>query len=193
VSIRARIRVRVLAAQAVFARTKNARDALPALEAALAEPGALQDDKARRLCVDAAMLAAGAAAGAGLRDEAVRLWARARQLAPAYDVGLRRLIDAAETGHATDWAVAAMVSEVGRGKAFRCRNGHLYFIGECGGAMEESVCPDCGAGVGGGRHALRGDNTHAGDVDGTTGGGAWAQAAVGFEGWMAANPDALHM
>ena len=29
------------------------------------------------------------------------------------------------------------------GHWFKCKNGHVYCIGECGGAMEESKCPEC--------------------------------------------------
>ncbi|KAG9063296.1 hypothetical protein KI688_004178 [Linnemannia hyalina] len=42
----------------------------------------------------------------------------------------------------------------GAGHFFRCPNGHSYVIGECGGAMQESICPECGAGVGGRSHQL---------------------------------------
>lgn len=37
----------------------------------------------------------------------------------------------------------------GSGHEYRCVNGHVYFIGDCGGAMEESRCPECGAVIGG--------------------------------------------
>jgi hypothetical protein len=37
---------------------------------------------------------------------------------------------------------------------FECPNGHPYFIGECGGAMQESNCPECGARIGGRSHVL---------------------------------------
>ncbi|CAI5951159.1 unnamed protein product [Closterium sp. NIES-64] len=36
----------------------------------------------------------------------------------------------------------------GAGHWYRCRNGHVYAIGECGGAMQESRCPECGEVVG---------------------------------------------
>lgn len=45
---------------------------------------------------------------------------------------------------------------------FQCPNGHPYFIGECGGAMEEGTCPDCGARVGGSGHRLLSTNRGAG-------------------------------
>ncbi len=35
-----------------------------------------------------------------------------------------------------------------RGHWFRCPNGHLYLVGECGEAMERSLCPDCKEAVG---------------------------------------------
>lgn len=38
------------------------------------------------------------------------------------------------------------------GHWFECPNGHLYAIGECGGAVEESKCPECGSKIGGTRH-----------------------------------------
>ena len=54
----------------------------------------------------------------------------------------------------------AMVSEVGGGAGgfgghwFTCANGHVYTIGECGGAMEEAKCMECGERVGGSQHRL---------------------------------------
>jgi hypothetical protein len=41
---------------------------------------------------------------------------------------------------------------------YKCPNGHLYYIGECGGAMQEGKCGDCGAPIGGQNHQLRSDN-----------------------------------
>jgi hypothetical protein len=58
---------------------------------------------------------------------------------------------------------------------YACRNGHLFAIGECGGAMERSKCPDCGAVVGGANHALDASNSHVG-VDGSRH-AAWGDAA----------------
>eukprot|EP00804_Cyclotella_cryptica_P021863 CCRYP_000836-RA/>CCRYP_000836-RA protein AED:0.40 eAED:0.12 QI:0/0/0/0.5/1/1/6/0/1669 len=45
---------------------------------------------------------------------------------------------------------------------FECPNGHPYFIGECGGAMVQSNCIECGAPVGGSSHTLLGTNRRAG-------------------------------
>uniref|UniRef100_A0A1I8A7A0 RZ-type domain-containing protein n=1 Tax=Steinernema glaseri TaxID=37863 RepID=A0A1I8A7A0_9BILA len=42
---------------------------------------------------------------------------------------------------------------------YKCKNGHLYGIGDCGQAMERSKCPECGAGIGGEYHRIREDNT----------------------------------
>lgn len=41
---------------------------------------------------------------------------------------------------------------------FECPNGHPYFIGECGGAMETSKCPECREQVGGSSHRLLSSN-----------------------------------
>ncbi|KAH9084293.1 hypothetical protein LEN26_001090 [Aphanomyces euteiches] len=37
---------------------------------------------------------------------------------------------------------------------YACPNGHPYVITECGGAMQESNCPECGAAIGGSGHNL---------------------------------------
>ncbi|KAL4853487.1 NFX1-type zinc finger-containing protein 1 [Chlorella vulgaris] len=47
------------------------------------------------------------------------------------------------------------------GHWFTCPQGHLYVIGECGGAMQQSRCPECGATVGGSSHRLAAGNTAA--------------------------------
>uniref|UniRef100_A0A0P4VWJ6 RZ-type domain-containing protein n=1 Tax=Scylla olivacea TaxID=85551 RepID=A0A0P4VWJ6_SCYOL len=52
------------------------------------------------------------------------------------------------------------------GHWYKCPNGHVYCITECGGAMQESVCPDCGSRIGGGSHRLRSDNAVAVEMDG---------------------------
>ncbi|KAI1315474.1 hypothetical protein EDD11_000755 [Mortierella claussenii] len=47
----------------------------------------------------------------------------------------------------------------GGGRWHRCPNNHTYVIGECGGAMQRSRCPECQAVVGGGSHTLEQGNT----------------------------------
>jgi hypothetical protein len=32
---------------------------------------------------------------------------------------------------------------LGKGAWFECPNGHPYVIGECGGAMQVAICPEC--------------------------------------------------
>jgi hypothetical protein len=59
-----------------------------------------------------------------------------------------------------------------QGHWFKCPNGHVYVIGDCGGATEESTCNECGAKIGGGSHRLRQDNQLAPEMDGATR-GAW--------------------
>lgn len=48
-----------------------------------------------------------------------------------------------------------------RGHFYQCRNGHVYTIGDCGGAMEESRCPECGCIIGGQDHTLNNTNARA--------------------------------
>ncbi|CAH0548132.1 unnamed protein product [Brassicogethes aeneus] len=68
----------------------------------------------------------------------------------------------------TDAERRSIVEAMGmtRGHWFKCPNGHVYAIGDCGGAMVESKCNECGATIGGGSHRLRDDNTFAPEMDG---------------------------
>jgi hypothetical protein len=62
------------------------------------------------------------------------------------------------------------------GSWYKCRRGHVYNIGECGGAMEESRCPECNSTIGGHSHRLHSSNVHAGDFDGSQH-AAWSTGA----------------
>ncbi|XP_013381835.1 NFX1-type zinc finger-containing protein 1-like [Lingula anatina] len=71
-----------------------------------------------------------------------------------------------------------------QGHWFKCPNGHIYAIGDCGGAMEEATCPECKACIGGQSHRLRDDNQLAGEMDGARH-AAWSEAAnmANYEGF----------
>eukprot|EP00759_Apiculatamorpha_spiralis_P058134 PhF_6_TR9070/c0_g1_i2/m.14135 len=60
----------------------------------------------------------------------------------------------------------AKVFQLTSGHAYKCPNGHLYFIGECGGATETSRCPDCGFQIGGQRHRVVEGNVNVNVVNG---------------------------
>ncbi|XP_074552411.1 NFX1-type zinc finger-containing protein 1 [Halichoeres trimaculatus] len=53
-----------------------------------------------------------------------------------------------------------------QGHWYKCPNGHVYIITECGGAMESRRCPDCDAVIGGARHTLANGNQVASEMDG---------------------------
>lgn len=61
------------------------------------------------------------------------------------------------------------------GHWYKCPKGHVYCIGECGGAMQESRCPECGATIGGMSHTLTAGNTVASEMDGSQH-AAWSEA-----------------
>lgn len=67
----------------------------------------------------------------------------------------------------TEEETKTIVAAIGgrKGSWFKCPNGHIYHIGQCGGAMEEGKCIECGAKIGGESHRLLEDNTHAGEMD----------------------------
>ncbi|XP_072206179.1 NFX1-type zinc finger-containing protein 1 isoform X2 [Excalfactoria chinensis] len=71
-----------------------------------------------------------------------------------------------------------IVSAIGypRGHWFKCKNGHVYVIGDCGGAMERSTCPECHAVIGGANHTLESTNSLASEMDGATH-AAWSETA----------------
>lgn len=81
-----------------------------------------------------------------------------------------------------------MTREVGSGIGsfgghwYTCPNGHIYTIGECGGAMETSTCPECGSTIGGRGHLLDPSNQTASaflqTVSGPIPSADWRQAAA---------------
>ena len=76
--------------------------------------------------------------------------------------------------HEREQIVRAM--GLSKGHWYKCPKGHIYAIGECGGATQESRCPDCGSGIGGQSHRLRSDNSLAPEMDGARF-PAWPQTA----------------
>lgn len=52
-----------------------------------------------------------------------------------------------------------------RGHFYQCPNGHAYVITECGGATQESRCPECNSAIGGSSHTLNPSNTRAMDLE----------------------------
>ena len=53
------------------------------------------------------------------------------------------------------------MSDVKKGSWFKCPQGHVYCVGECGGAVARSKCPECHAKIGGIDHQLIKDNMKA--------------------------------
>ncbi|KAI3554849.1 hypothetical protein CABS03_08287 [Colletotrichum abscissum] len=61
---------------------------------------------------------------------------------------------------------AAMSKEFsGTGHWYTCRNGHPFTIGECGMAMQQTVCPECNAPIGGRDHSSAEGVRHAVEID----------------------------
>jgi len=71
-----------------------------------------------------------------------------------------------------------IVSAIGlkKGHWYKCPKGHIYAIGECGGAMERSTCPECKAVIGGESHRLAEGNELAPEMDGARY-SAWSEQA----------------
>ncbi|XP_020339540.2 NFX1-type zinc finger-containing protein 1 [Oncorhynchus kisutch] len=62
-----------------------------------------------------------------------------------------------------------------KGHWYSCPNGHVYAIGDCGGAMMSRNCPECNATIGGANHALASGNRVASEMDGAQH-AAWSEA-----------------
>ncbi|XP_037356024.1 NFX1-type zinc finger-containing protein 1 [Talpa occidentalis] len=63
-----------------------------------------------------------------------------------------------------------------RGHWFKCPNGHIYAISQCGGAVVRSTCPDCKEVIGGINHTLETSNQLASEMDGAQH-AAWSDTA----------------
>lgn len=67
--------------------------------------------------------------------------------------------------------MAAMRREnIGTGHWYTCENGHPFAVGECGGPMQQTVCPECGSPVGGLHHQAAQGVRRAGDLERRFGG-----------------------
>jgi len=56
---------------------------------------------------------------------------------------------------------------LGTGHWYKCPNGHVYCIADCGGANQGGRCNECGSAIGGQNHSLAPGNAHAGEMDGS--------------------------
>ena len=86
----------------------------------------------------------------------------------AYIEGLKKKHPELESISSEEKQMILKAMNTKAGSWYRCKNGHLYSISECGGAMEESRCPTCNASIGGRNHRLLTGNSHAGDFDGSS-------------------------
>ncbi|XP_063071469.1 NFX1-type zinc finger-containing protein 1 isoform X2 [Engraulis encrasicolus] len=78
----------------------------------------------------------------------------------------------------TDQERVMIVQAMGlaKGHWYKCPNGHVYAIGDCGGANQRGQCPECDESIGGANHALIAGNAVASEMDGAQH-AAWSEAA----------------
>jgi hypothetical protein len=72
--------------------------------------------------------------------------------------------------------IVKAMSDITKGGWYKCPKGHIYAIGDCGGANQVGKCPECGAAIGGTSHQLLPGNQHAGYVDNSSH-AAWTEGA----------------
>lgn len=127
-------------------------------------------------------IARAAADGPALRDAAAQHLAHARALCHTYPGSTRGMLPEVDeiakmlrdavfysivTSEERHAVVAAMAAGFrGTGHWYTCVNGHPFTIGECGGPMEQSVCPECGAPIGGRNHIAAAGVSLARELDG---------------------------
>ncbi|KAM9296225.1 NFX1-type zinc finger-containing protein 1 [Gastrophryne carolinensis] len=88
----------------------------------------------------------------------------------------------------TDTERVMIVQAMGltKGHWYKCSNGHIYCITECGGAMQLSRCPECKQEIGGENHTLVSSNRLASEMDGAQH-AAWSDIAnnmMNFQGLL---------
>ncbi|XP_067324423.1 NFX1-type zinc finger-containing protein 1 [Anolis sagrei] len=102
----------------------------------------------------------------------------AEQLVKEEMEGLKALLPTSGLGisEAEKRQIVAAVTGTTRGHWFKCPNGHVYVIGECGGATQRSRCPECRETIGGSHHTLEATNRLAPEMDGAEF-AAWSEEA----------------
>ncbi|GIZ38336.1 hypothetical protein CKM354_000175600 [Cercospora kikuchii] len=80
--------------------------------------------------------------------------------------GVRKMLDKSISSAKMRMVVAAMSKEFSlTGHWYCCVNGHPFTIGECGGAMEQTRCPECDAPIGGQHHQTAAGVTRAQHIE----------------------------
>jgi hypothetical protein len=106
-----------------------------------------------------------AAAASGGSDPAASVRELLQQLPQVLDSVTRdaaaaEMAEVLQAIHKADFGYSDVDSFM-RGHLYQCPNGHMYVIGECGGAMQRGRCPECGSTVGGAHHQLESSNSRA--------------------------------
>lgn len=65
-------------------------------------------------------------------------------------------------------AMIVKAMNLSQGHWFKCPNGHVYVITECGGAEQVGKCNECNEDIGGSQHRLLRSNQLAPEMDGAT-------------------------
>ena len=82
--------------------------------------------------------------------------------------GIEKVTKTIITKYERQMIVKVMAREIKLGAWYKCPNGHIYAIGDCGGATQSRKCPDCNATIGGANHKLTYGNSVATEMDGAT-------------------------
>ena len=106
------------------------------------------DHKAKRINQNSNVLANAAKIGLLLADVEVRLVKRVHRFDEHERESVKRAFDELKklcSVELTPEEKMEIVNAMGvkKGSWYQCRNGHMYTIGECGGAMETAKCPEC--------------------------------------------------
>ncbi|CAN0280422.1 unnamed protein product [Lampetra fluviatilis] len=123
-------------------------------------------------------------AATAISEEIMKTLTNKRRFGPEQEKEVRRLAESLQEElpksglGISDSERASIVKAIGLtpGHWYKCPRGHVYAIGECGGAMEKGTCPECGEQIGGEHHSLQAGNAVATEMDGARH-AAWSDTA----------------
>ncbi|CAH1269056.1 ZNFX1 [Branchiostoma lanceolatum] len=156
-----RLQIRVYMEKWLCHRTAHVGEQLRVLQAEIWKKGISLDDQAKESLLRAKRRLTGLKPFTATREELVKhAMKKVKTLTPTLSLALFGLCDEGPVQ-------VVKASGLTQGHWCACRNGHVYAIGDRGGATMESACPECRARIVGARHRPRQPQASVGQPSGT--------------------------
>ena len=101
-------------------------------------------------------------------DPTIKFTEHSEDLVRGYLKEAERIVGSLELERRKERREIVQAMGLSQGHWYKCPNGHIYAIGDCGGAMEEARCRECKAQIGGTSHRLLASNRLASEMDGAS-------------------------